>query len=334
MATSPGRTRPRSHPPEIDVDTMAAKAVKTHGQRTCAVEVAPGEVDAGAELTVTARVSCPHGCDLRGQSISIRAQDDTELASAKLAEFDGNAYIARTLVLQAPLEVGEHIYRAVLAAQEKDGVLHEEASTEFSFAAKAHAAYVHVWDGPSTIAAGERFRLKVGIKCSAGCKLAGRQFTIFDDEGARVGAGSLLDDVWPGTSALYFAEVEAEAPRTTGDYKWQVKIPRSDFGVPHEAGSFTFAVKVVSPPDYEVTVEAFDSEKQIPIEGAHVLLHPYRALTDQRGVAKLKVAKGTYKLFVSGFNYIAYENIIDVAADVTTRAELAAEPEGQEDYRW
>jgi hypothetical protein len=82
-----------------------------------------------------------------------------------------------------------------------------------------------------------------------------------------------------------------------------------------------------------VTVEAFDSETQAPIKGAHVLLHPYRALTDDRGMAKIKVAKGRYKLFVSGFNYIAYQHMIDVAGDVTARAELIAEPEGQEDFR-
>ena len=61
---------------------MAAKAVRTHGQRTCAVE---GEVDAGAELTVRALVSCPHGCDLSGQSVSIRNQDDTGLARGRYA---------------------------------------------------------------------------------------------------------------------------------------------------------------------------------------------------------------------------------------------------------
>jgi len=315
------------------IDTMAAKAVRTHGQRTCAVEVAPSEVDAGAELTVAARAACPDGCGLRGQSISIRNQDDTELASAELTEFDGEAYVTSAFVVRAPLEVGEHIYWAVLAAEEKDGVLHEETSTAFSFAAKAHAVSVNVWGLPSAIAAGERFRLKVGIKCSAGCKLTGRQLSVFDDEGTQVGAGRLLDDIWPGTSALYFAEVEAQAPLTTGDHQWEVKAPGSDLSVPHAAGSFTFAVKVVRPPDHEVTVEAFDSAKQTPIKGAHVLLHPYRALTDERGVAKVKVAKGRYKVFVSGFNYIAYENIIDVTGDVTTRAELTVEPEGQEDYR-
>jgi len=237
------------------------------------------------------------------------------------------------LVLRAPLEGGEHIYRTVLAAQGKDGVTHEETSTEFSFATKAHAASVNVWGLPSAIAAGERFGLKVGVKCSAGCKLSGRPLRIFDHEGAQVGSASLRDDIWPGTSALYFSEVEAQAPLKTGDYKWQVKTPASERGVPHAAGSFTFTVKVVSPPDYEVTVAAVDSAKQTPINGAHVLLHPYRSRTDETGMAKVKVTRGRYKLFVSGFNYIPYEGNIDVAGDVTTRVELAVEPEGQEDYR-
>jgi hypothetical protein len=312
---------------------MAARAVRTHGQRTCAVEVSPSAVDAGTELTLTGRVSCPHGCDLRGDRVSIRNQDGTELATAELTEFDGEAYVASAILLRAPLTVGGHIYRVLLAAQEKDRILHEETSIEFSIAVTAHAASVNVWGLPSAIAVGERFNFKVGIKCSAGCKLTGRQLSIFDQEGAQVGAGSLLDDIWPGTSNLYFAEVEAQAPPTTGDYKWQVETPGADSGVPHAAGSCTFAVKVVSPPDHEVTVEALDGETQTPIEGAHVLLHPYRAFTDERGVAKVKVAKGRYKLFVSGFNYIAYEGVIEVAADVTTRAELTVEPEGQDDYR-
>src|SRR5713226_3313616 len=121
---------------------MTAKAVRTHGQCTCAVEVSASEVDAGAELTL------------------------------------------RALVLRAPLEAGEHIYRAVLAAQEKGGVAHEETSTAFSFVTKAHATNVNVWGLPSAIAAGERFGLKVGIKCSAGCKLTGRPLRIFDHDGA------------------------------------------------------------------------------------------------------------------------------------------------------
>jgi hypothetical protein len=305
---------------------------ETHGRPTCTVEVVPDEVDAGAELTITGRVSCPHGCDLSGCGVSIRDQDGAELARAELAAFDGEAYVTKTVALSAPLKAGGHVYWAVLTAHEKDGVAHDETSTAFSFTAMAHAASVNVWDLPSAIAAGDRFRLKVGIKCSAGCNLIGRNFSVFDHEGAQVGAGSLLD-IWPGTGALYFAEIEAQAPRAIGYYRWQVEAPGSDAGAPHAAGSIAFGVSVVSAPDHEVTVAAFDSETQAPIKGAHVLLHPYRALTDETGMAKVKVAKGRYRLVVSGFRYIGYENMIDVAGDVTTRAELATEPEGLEDYR-
>jgi hypothetical protein len=312
---------------------MAAQAVSTQGRRVCAVDVSPREVDAGGELTVRVRVSCPDGFDLRGQSVSIRNQDGTALAAAELTEFDGEAYATSAFAMRAPLEVGEHTYRAVLAAHEKDGVSHEETWTVFSFVAKPHATSVNVWSLPSAIAAGERFRFKVGIKCSAGCKLTGRPLSVFDDEGAQVGAASLRDDIWPGTSALYFAEVDAQAPLRTGDHEWHVDCPEVESHVPHAAGMFTFAVKVVSPPDHEVTVEAFDAETLTPIMGAHVLLHPYRALTDERGVAKVRVAKGRYKVFVSGFRYIAYQGIVDVAGDVTARAELTSEPEDQEDYR-
>jgi hypothetical protein len=312
---------------------MAAKAISTHGRPTCVVEVDPNEVDAGTELSVVVRVSCPHGCDLLGQSVSIHNEAGAELARAELAERDNDAYVTGAIVLPAPLEAREHIYQAFLSASDKAGVLHEETSQEFSFVALAHAASVNVWGLPSVIAAGERFSIKVGIKCSAGCTLTGRRLRIIDHEGAEVAEAALRDDVWPGTAALYFAEVEAQAPLTTGDYQWQVETAGSDTGVPHAAGACAFTVKVVRPPDHEVTVAAFDSQTQTPIKGAHVLLHPYRASTDEHGMAKVKVVKGTYTLFVSGFNYIAYEAIIDVTADITARAELTVEPEGQDDYR-
>jgi hypothetical protein len=307
---------------------MAAATGSTHGRPTCTVEVS-SEVDAGAELTVTVQGSCQNGCDLTGQRVSIRDQGGAELATSELA-FDGDGHAMSAITLRAPLEVGEHSYRAVLAACEKDGVLHEATATGFSVTAVPHAASVNVWGVPSAIAAGERFRFKVGVKCSAGCKLTGGELRVLDHEGAQVAEARVVD-VWPGTSALYFAEVEAQAPLSIGDHEWRVATPGSDL-VPH-AGSCSFAIKVVGPSDHQVTVEAFDGERQTPISGAHVLLHPYRAFTDESGAAKVKVAKGRYTLFVSGFRYVAYEGVVDVTDDVTIRAELASEPEGEEDYR-
>ncbi len=334
-----------------------AKVVRVHGGRTCAVEVSAHEVDAGGDVTVVVRASCPDRCDLQGQPVSIRDEDGTELAATALSatelaaadatsefvtsepgdsqhsETGRNAYSTAPVALRASLGVGEHVWRAVLATVEKDGVLHEETAVAFSFTTRAHAASVNVWGVPSAIPVGDTFGFKVGIKCSVGCKLAGRQVSILDHKGAQVAAGTLRGAPWPDTSALYFAELRANAPGETGDYRWRVETPGSDAGVPHAAGSATFAVKIVARADHEVTVEAFDVENNAPIKGAHVLLHPYRALTDESGVAKVRVAKGTYKLFVSGFNYIAYESTIDVANNIAIRAELLVEPEGQEDYR-
>jgi hypothetical protein len=312
---------------------MAAKSVSAQHQRACAVEVSPGEVAAGTELTVAVRASCPHGCDLRGQSVSILARDGAALASAQLSECEGKTYATPALVLRAPVEVGEYTWRAILAAHARDGVRHEPTLTAFSFATTAHAASVNVWGWPSAIAAGERFSLKIGVKCSAACNLAGRALSVIDHEGRQVGDGRLLNEVWSGTSALYFAEVELKAPLTTGAHEWQVKAPGSPFPPPHAAGACTLTIKVVGPPDCELTVAVFDRATQMPIKGAHILLHPYRTSTDENGLAKIKVMRGRYRLSVSGFNYIPCENTTDVEGDVAMKVELALEPEGYEDYR-
>ena len=312
---------------------MAEPETEAHGRRTCKVEVSPTEVDAGADLTIRVIVTCPHGCDLSGDTVSIRDQAGEELASEELAEVeDGDVYDTPEIVLAAPRTAGNHVYTAVLPALDQDGLSHDEVLTEFSFMVKAHAARLNVWGMPSAIPAGERFGLKVGLKCSSGCKLTGRQLDIVDDKGAEVGKVTLGEDPWPGTTALYYGEFETEAPAEPGDRKWSVRVAATDSGLPHAAGSFAFPVKVVPSPDFEVTVEAIDSEERTPIKGLHVLMHPYRGVTDETGVARVKVAKGTYKLQVSGFKYIAYQSIVDAASDVSTRVELEAEPEQTDGY--
>ena len=55
-------------------------------------------------------------------------------------------------------------------------------------------------------------------------------------------------------------------------------------------------------------------------------MHPYKAVTDERGVARVRVAKGAYKLFVSQTRYLTLGLPVEVAADMTTQAELCLEP--------
>lgn len=187
---------------------------------------------------------------------------------------------------------------------------------------EAHAVQLNVWDVPSATVAGERFRVVVGVRCSAGCNLGGQELSLLDQEGSQVGTVKLGRDVWPGTEALYFAEVEARAPQTAGSYRWEVKAADGGSELPHATASFPMVVRVVSPPDCEVTVKAIDGEKQTPIAGACVVMHPYRAVTDEDGIAKVRVARGSYDILVSGSRYMPVSTSVEVTADMITTAEL------------
>jgi hypothetical protein len=149
---------------------------------------------------------------------------------------------------------------------------------------------------------------------------------LFDQQGAQVCTVKLGRDICPGTEALYFAEVEIPAPLTAGSYQWEVRTAGGDTELPHAAGSFPLAVRVVSAPDCEVTIRALDREKQTPIKSARVVMHPYRAVTDDNGIAKVRVAKGQYDILVSGSRYIPVRASVEVAGDMITSAELDADP--------
>ena len=180
----------------------------------------------------------------------------------------------------------------------------------------SHAVELTVWNVPSAAVGGERLKFVVGARCSSGCDLGGRELSIFDHEGALAGTVKLGDEVWPGTEALYFAEVELTAPHETGTHQWEAKIGDS---------SLPLIVRVVTAPDCEVTVRAVDRETQAPIEGARVVMHPYRAVTDENGIARVRVAKGQYDILVSGSQYVAACVSVDVTADMITGAELDAD---------
>jgi hypothetical protein len=201
-----------------------------------------------------------------------------------------------------------------------------EAAPVQADASNAHAIGVVAWDVPSAVVAGERFRIKAGVKCASECRLAGVRCGVYDHTGASVGDAALASEVWPGTSGLYVAEVELTAPAAEGLYDWSVKAAEADLGAPHGEASTSFGVRIVSRPDHLVTIEVVDRASQAPVPGARVIMHPYRTETDGRGMARVRVAKGAYRLFVSQTRYITVVAPVDVAADVTTRAELDVEP--------
>ena len=108
---------------------------------------------------------------------------------------------------------------------------------------ESHPTSIAVWGVPSPVVVSRRFAATVGVKCAAGCPLAGRQVVVRDAAGADVGHGSLGESPAPGTRALYAAEVMLEAPPEEGVHAWTAAFggtepdaaPAQQVVSPHEA---------------------------------------------------------------------------------------------------
>ena len=304
--------------------------VSAHETSTSMVEASTGEFDAGADIALQVRVLCPSACDLRGNMVTIMAQD-AAVKQIELVSFDGTVNETDGFVVKAPTVLGQYTWTAVFPAQEKEGVLHEESSAPFSFTVKSHTTSMAIWDVPSPIAVGAKFRLKVGVKCSAECSLHTKKIEIYNGEGTGVATGTLGAAPWPGTNALYWAEVELEAPSAEACYTWTVSFPKPDLGLPHEGSAGTFTFATTKPPEHRVTVEVIDKDKKTPVKGAQVVLYPYRGCTDDAGVTRVYVPKGEYKVRVFKDDYADFQTSIEVTGSVALKAELRFWP-GYQDY--
>jgi len=301
--------------------------VQSHQTNTEMIQSAPPEVDAGTDIALKVKVSCPFACDLRGNTVRILAQDGTLAKEVALTSFQEEINETDEFTVKAPIELRACTWSVVFPAREVGGVLHEESFTPFSFTVKPHSTSIAVWDVPSPIAFNDKFKIKVGVKCSAECNLVDKEIRIYGQKGKKVATGPLGGVPWPGTSALYWAEVELEAPGVEGHYRWRVKFPKPDLGLPHEEASYKFGFTTARPPEHVVAVEVVDRETKIPVKNAHVLLHPYRGYADECGVANVQVPKGRYELYVSKeSDYETLHTTVEVASDVTVKAELLPAP--------
>ncbi len=298
------------------------------------VEVSPSDVDAGADISLDVEVSCSSVDDGAGTRLLIKDHDGRLAASVGLAEFDGEAHRTGALVVAAPLEPGTYTWSAVCAADTAPDVDREQTPATFSFTVHPHKTRVLVWNLPSAVQCGDTFSIKLGVKCSSRCRANGWALEVRDHEQNRLATARLGDDVWPETAALYYAEIDLKAPDMEGLYRWEVRAPGPGLEVPHAESVARLNVRVVPTPDCVVTVEAIDLESLTPVEGAKVVVHPYRAFTDERGMAEVKVPKGKYRLFVSGRGHFPFQSHCEVNTDMTIRAQLALDPEPSDADIW
>jgi hypothetical protein len=292
---------------------------------SCEVFVRPGEVDAGGTITLSAEAVCTPAHDLSGRSLKVRDHNGTLVDTIPFTEFHGEVNMTSSATVDAPEEPGTYAWSATISEAAGEA-LHVGEPTHFTVQVRAHATRVLVWDIPPAIEAGQQFGLKVGMKCSSGCDMAGRAFEIFDQTGTRVRVGTVSGELWPGSDGLYYAALEMTAPETEGLHGWRIDVPAATGRYPHQAASASFNVRTVAPAEFTVRVEAVDTEREEPLANMSVTMHPYRATTDAHGIAEVRVPKGTYSVYVSGPGYYPVQREMEVAGDVGTRAAMEAEP--------
>ena len=213
-----------------------------------------------------------------------------------------------------------------------------------------HPTSIAVWGVSSPVVVNRGFVAKVGVKCSAGCSLAGRTIVVRDAAGTDVGHGRLGDAPERGTSALYAAEVALEAPAEEGVHDWTAAfagsgpddasraregtpapsrgpVPPSEQAAPGHAGATAaFGFRTVAPPEHRVTVTVLDEDAETPLAGAEVRMGVYEGTTDAGGRAHVEVHAGSYDLYVRKAGYKPHSERVpavsgDVALHVTaTRA--------------
>jgi hypothetical protein len=193
-----------------------------------------------------------------------------------------------------------------------------------------HQTSLAVWDIP-TPSAGERFSIKVGAKSSAGCALGAQRIEVMDGE-AVMAAAHLRDVPWPGTDALFWAEVELQAPDQPGLITLTARFDAAGLDEPHEGASSPFKVSVIAKPEHTLTVKVVADG--VPVEEAIVRLGATRATTDASGMAAVKLAKGRHELVVWKAGYDAPVTPLAIDADAFVQIDARAVPQADPDAVW
>ena len=175
------------------------------------------------------------------------------------------------------------------------------------------------------------FDVKVGVKCSAGCRLAGHGVKASDEAGSNMGEGRLGEAPWPGTRGLYVAELNLPAPATEKVSSWSSSFLGDGLASPHESASVAFSFRTAKPPEHTVVVKVTERDAGTPLAGVAVFMGVYRATTDARGLAKLELPKSTYELIVRKRDYEAPSMTVEVDRETTVEIQACLVPETNPD---
>jgi hypothetical protein len=192
---------------------------------------------------------------------------------------------------------------------------------------ESHDVSVAVWDIPSPVVKDRAYSVKIGIACSAGCSLDLHAITVHDADATPLRGARLSNAPWPGTHALYWAEVELPAFGPEGPRTLQVHCNENRHLV-----SATFSFTVVGQPEHAVRIVATDATTGGPIDGAEVRVGVFRATTDEDGVATIAVPGGEYQVILWKVGYQASPVSVTISADVRIPVEMEVVRKAEQPY--
>jgi len=270
-------------------------------------------------LALRVRARCELGCDLQGWPVEVLSPEG--LVAAGELRVDEGPDAEAELRPSAPLDPGEHDWRIALLGPVDDQV-HYTPPLRLRVRTKAHETSMAVWGIGAPLAVGSVLRLRVGVRCAAGCDLSSEPVEVRDDADRLVCDARLGADPWPGTDALYVAEVGPIVPDDPGTYEWRAAFPADSLRLPHLDASAGFSFRVVPAPDHTVTVRVVDRETSAPLPSVMVFFDTYRTFTDRDGVARLELPAGTYSLMLRKQGYVAPAETVGVAGNLALQVRL------------
>jgi hypothetical protein len=243
-------------------------------------------------------------------------EEEPELTRIKTAAF----------TVKAPAIMGDYIWTARFLpdVNEENGsdeventggeelrkINFQENTAEIAFTVRAHLITLSVWNIPIPVTKGERFNVSIGAACSSACSLAGLDLCVRTEAGTQnIVMGS---EILPNTKATYWTEIELQAPDDEKIHNWAVdcELPKSDH--PHQIESAPFAFCTAALPENLVTITIIDDRDMLPIKGAYVMVGQYQTVSDEQGIAAVKVPAGKHRLSVIQRDYIFDDQEIDV----------------------
>ena len=159
--------------------------------------------------------------------------------------------------------------------------------------------------------------------------MTGQEIEVCNERKGAAANARLGPAPWPGTRALYWAEVDFIAPPKEGTYSWSAKLTASALELPHAPASAHFHFITVPHPEHTVTVKVVEKSTETPVHDVEVRLGVYRGCTNESGLTTMELPEGTYDLLVWKNGYAEFEKTVEVTADLILHAgiELAPEPE-------